>query len=129
LTLAATRSNDQSTKVERQIVMDTMKRQMLLESGLGENHPRVKALSWLNVTINGEVNQPRLVPCFPWMTVADVLASAAGFTDFAAPKKSRLIKAGRQFQDGQPWEEVDLTDPQVIQRIVTPGDKIIVLHT
>ncbi len=110
-------------------------RDALLASGLGEKHPqvqeidaRITAQERLNrssaqksIIVSGEVKAPRRISWIDDLTVRGALHAADGVTDWAAPANGRLIRNGES-------EKIDLTNSKQLDRVLLPGDKIIVPH-
>ena len=47
------------------------------------------------ISVLGEVKLPQNVPFRPGMTMVDAIAACGGFTDFAKPKKVKLVSGGQ----------------------------------
>lgn len=72
--------------------------------------------------VRGEVRQPGRFPLMGEMTLSRAIASAGGYTEFANPKKIRIIRGQRTFyvnaREIERYPERDIP--------ITPGDVIVV---
>ena len=73
------------------------------------------------IFVSGEVKTPSRITMTPGMTVGGSITAAGGFTDFANPKRVKLIRSGRAV-------ELDCrqADGQGSLMPVQPGDTIVV---
>ena len=73
------------------------------------------------IFVSGEVKTPSRITMSPGMTVGGSITAAGGFTDFASPKKVKLIRAGKA-------QELDCrkADSPSSLTHVQPGDTIVV---
>lgn len=73
------------------------------------------------IFVSGEVKLPNRITMTPGMTVGGSITAAGGFTDFASPKKVKLIRSGRA-------TELDCrqADSPGSLMPVQPGDTIVV---
>jgi polysaccharide export outer membrane protein len=73
------------------------------------------------IFVSGEVKLPNRITMSPGMTVGGSITAAGGFTDFASPKRVKLIRGGRS-------QELDCrqADSPGALTPVQPGDTIVV---
>jgi len=76
--------------------------------------------------VRGEVKQPGRYPRITGVTIVQAIAAAGGFTEFANPKKVKIIRAGKTFvrnvedleRDPEKDEAVDSGDVIVVPRSI-----------
>ncbi len=73
------------------------------------------------IFVSGEVKLPNRITMSPGMTVGGSITAAGGFTDFASPRKVKLIRSGRALElDCRQADSPGSLTP------VQPGDTIVV---
>jgi protein involved in polysaccharide export with SLBB domain len=73
------------------------------------------------IFVSGEVKTPSRITMSPGMTVGGSITAAGGFTDFASPKRVKLIRNGKSMElDCRQGDNPDSLMP------VQPGDTIVV---
>ena len=110
------------TSILEQSYIKNPKVKVLLDSGSGTG----RTLG--SVKVLGEVHQPGTYTMKPGYTVLDLILDAGGFTDFASPNKTRLVRGqGRdKIVRTVRMKEIMKTGDREKDEVLKPGDVVVV---
>jgi polysaccharide export outer membrane protein len=94
------------------------------------NNPQVTVtiteINSRRVYVTGEVTRPGAYPLLPNMTALQALTSASGFTQFANPKKSYVLRNENGKQVKHPFNYKAVVDGKQDDIPLLPGDTVVV---
>ena len=78
------------------------------------------------IYVTGEVTKPGAFPLLPKMTALQAISSAGGFTQFANPKKSYVLRTENGKQVKHPFNYKEVLNGKAEDMPLVPGDTLVV---